>query len=217
MPFVRSSFAWTLVLALLLSSGAAAQDEASHYPHLNFGMDLGVMLWNDFDSDIVRPGTAFDFRIAWDTKYVEPMFELGFRISGVEVREIPGAPSSADRERLKNIFVGLGARIKVPNRSVVTPFFDGLFDLNWWNFVETQLVCNYWYCTAVDSFRFAPGFHGRLGLLFRVTPQTYIEAGCGLGMSFKGDFFDDSRSWLEPFAGFTYAFPAGYEDRTSMY
>lgn len=204
-------------LALLCSSGAKAEDRASSYPHLNFGMDLGVVLWNDFDRDIVRPGAALDARIGWDTKYLEPMVELGFRANGVEVSEISGGSPQADRERLKNIFVGLGARFKVPNRSIVTPFFDGLFDLNWWSFVETRIVCSYWYCTAVDDFRFAPGFHGRLGLLLRVSPQAYIEAGCGLGMSFAGDFFDEARSWIEPFAGFTYSFPAGYEDRTSLY
>jgi hypothetical protein len=217
MSSVRRYLAWLTTLALLCSSAAKAEDAGSSYPHLNFGMDLGVVLWNDFDRDIVRPGAAFDARIGWDTKYVEPMLELGFRVNGVEVSEIPRGSPQAERERLKNVFVGLGARFKVPNRSVVTPFLDGVFDLNWWTFAETRLVCNYWYCTAVDEFRFAPGFHGRLGLMFRVSPQAYIEAGCGLGMSFAGDFFGESQSWLEPFAGFTYSFPAGYENRTSMY
>jgi len=56
----------TLAFALMLAAIATiaanavhAQHEnpwKAHYPHIEFGIDVGVMLWNGVDRDIVRPG-----------------------------------------------------------------------------------------------------------------------------------------------------------------
>ena len=50
----------------------------------------------------------------------------------------------------------------------------------------------------------------------RVAPQADLEIGFGAGYSFQGQFFLTNRSWLEPSISFTYSFPAGYENRTSI-
>jgi hypothetical protein len=50
----------------------------------------------------------------------------------------------------------------------------------------------------------------------RVAPHADFELGFGAGYSFQGQFFLRNRSWLEPSIGFTYSFPAGDENRTSI-
>ena len=44
----------------------------------------------------------------------------------------------------------------------------------------------------------------------------HIEFGIDAGYTFQGQFFLTNQSWLEPSVGFTYSFPAGYENQTSI-
>jgi hypothetical protein len=214
----------TLALIVLVGASASASSvEAQYYdrweigyPHIEVGFDVGVMIWNGVDRDIVRPGGTVDVRFGWDYKWWVPMFALGFRGNGLDLYNVPGAPPGTRSETLTNIFFSLGVRFKSPNRSRVTPFLDGLFDMNWWHLNETQVVCSYYYCVGSNRYRFTPGFHGRVGIQIRVAPQAEIEVGFGAGYSFKGQFFLRNRSWLEPAIAFTYSVPAGYENRTSM-
>lgn len=213
-------------LALIALSGATvsassvdAQDDdrwRNGYPHIEMGFDAGPIIWNGVDRDIVRPGGFVDVRFGWDYKWWVPMFALGFRGSGLNLQNVPGAPPGTRSETLTNIFFSLGFRFKAPNSSRVTPFLDGLFDMNWWQANETQVVCSGYYCVGSNRYRFTPGFHGRVGIQIRVAPQAEIEVGFGAGYSFKGQFFFRNRSWLEPAVAFTYSFPAGYENRTSI-
>ena len=50
-----------------------------------------------------------------------------------------------------------------------------------------------------------------------MTPSADLEIGFGAGYTFQGQFFPSNQSWLEPSIGFTYSFPPGYQDRTSMH
>lgn len=205
--------------AVLVGGVAAAQDEDRwqvDYPHLEIGFDVGVMLWNGVDRDVVRPGGTVDVHLGWNYKWWVPMIALGFRGSGLDLRNVAGAPVRTYRETLSNIFLSLGMRFVSPNRTRVAPFLDGWFDFNWWHLNETQVVCNVWYCTGANQYRFTPGFHGRLGMQIRVAPRANLEIGFGAGYSFQGQFFETNRSWLEPSIGFTYSFPAGYENRMSV-
>jgi len=203
----------------IVASAATAQFEDPwevRYPHLEVGFDVGVMLWNGVNRDVVRPGGTVDARIGWNYKWWVPMFALGFRGNGIDLGNIQGAPPGTLRETLTNIFFSTGMRFVIPNPTRVAPFLDGWFDLNWWHLNETQIVCNVWYCTGANQYRFTPGFHGRIGMRIRVTPQADLEIGFGAGYSFQGQFFLKNRSWLEPSFSFTYSFPAGYENRTSI-
>jgi hypothetical protein len=203
-----------LVLGLVLTAAAAGSSSsagAQHdvrwkldYPHVELGFDVGVMLWNGVDRDVVRPGGTVDFRFGWDYEWWIPMFALGFRGNGVS--------SATTRETLTNIFFALGMRFVMPNRTRVAPFADGWFDFNWWRIDETFVACDVWYCSATYGYRFAPGFHGRIGMQIRVSPRADLEASFGAGYSFRGQFFVTNRSWLEPAIGITYSFPAGYGD-----
>ena len=50
----------------IVASAATAQFEDPwevRYPHLEVGFDVGVMLWNGVDRDVVRPGGTVDARI----------------------------------------------------------------------------------------------------------------------------------------------------------
>ncbi|MBW1760863.1 MAG: hypothetical protein JRJ64_05075 [Deltaproteobacteria bacterium] len=214
----------TVALGLLLAASATiaanttrAQYEdpsESGYPHIEVGFDVGVMLWNGVDRDIVRPGGTVDARIGWNYKWWVPMLALGFRGNGLNLQNVSGAPVGTHRETLTNIFFALGMRFVTPNRTRVAPFLDGWFDFNWWNLNETQVVCNVWYCTGVNQYRFTPGFHGRIGMQIRVAPQADLEIGFGAGYSFQGQFFLRNRSWLEPSVGFTYSFVTRTERRS---
>lgn len=201
-----------IVASTSASSSSAQYDDASEtgYPHIELGFDVGVMLWNGVDRDVVRPGGTVDFRFGWDYKWWVPMFALGFRGSGVDL-------ATTYRETLTNFFFALGARFVAPNRSRVAPFAEGWFDFNWWHLDGTLLACDDWYCAGTSSYRFTPGFHGRIGIQIRVAPRADLEVSFGAGYSFRGQFFFDNESWLEPAVGFTYSFPAGYENRTSMH
>lgn len=202
--------------------GDASADESvagapeTEYPHLEFGIDVGVLLWNGVDRNVVRPGGTVAARVGWNYKWWVPMFALGFRGNGVDLSSIQGAPRGTYRETLTNIFFSAGVRFVTPNRTRVAPFVDGWFDLNWWHLNKTQVVCNVWYCQGTNQYRFAPGFHGRIGMQIRVAPRADLELGFGAGYSFRGQFFERNRSWLEPSVSFTYSFPAGYQNRTSM-
>ena len=220
MSIRNATVAWVVLActwATASSVGAQYYDRSQiGYPHIEIGFDAGPMIWNGVDRDIVRPGGFVDVRFGWDYKWWVPMFALGFRGSGLDLQKIPGAPAGTRSETLTSIFFSLGMRFKSPNRSRVTPFLDGFFDMNWWHLNETQVVCDYYYCYGSNQYRFTPGFHGRIGMQIRVTPQAEIEVGFGAGYSFKGQFFLRNRSWLEPAVALTYSFPAGYENRTSM-
>jgi hypothetical protein len=217
---------WAMVLALILATGVATAADAAHaqykdpwaveYPHIEVGFDVGVMLWNGVDRDIVRPGGTVDVRLGWDYEWWVPMFALGFRGNGLNLYNVPGAPAGTRRETLTNIFFSAGMRFVIPNHTRVAPFLDGWFDFNWWHLNETQIICDPWYCTGYNQYRFTPGFHGRVGMQIRVAPHADLEIGFGAGYSFQGQFFLTNRSWLEPSIGFTYSFPAGYENRTSI-
>jgi hypothetical protein len=137
------------------------------YPHLEFGIDVGVMLWNGVDQNIVRPGGTVEARFGWNYKWWVPMFALGFRGNGLDLYKVQGAPPGTRRETLTNIFFSAGIRLVAPNRT-------------------------------------------------RVAPQADLEVGFGAGYTFQGQFFLKNRSWLEPSISFTYSFPAGYENRTSI-
>jgi hypothetical protein len=208
--------------SLLGGATAGAQEDEQWkvgYPHIEFGIDVGVILWNHVDRNVVRPGGTVDARISWDYKYWAPMIALGFRGNGIDYDALAGAPTLAGRQTLTNIFFALGVRFVYPNRSRVSPLLDGWFDLNWWHLNETTVVCDptIWYCRGYSNFRFTPGFHGRLGIQIRLTPSADLEIGFGAGYTFQGQFFTSNESWLEPSIGFTYSFPPGYQDRTSMH
>lgn len=216
------SVALVLMVAVTATTGArAARAQYENpsevgYPHIEFGADVGVMLWNRVDRNVVRPGGTISAHFGWNYKWWVPMVALGFRGNGIDVRNIPNASPTAQRQALTNIFFAVGMRFVTPNRTRVAPFLDGWFDLNWWHLNETQIICNVWYCQGTNQYRFAPGFHGRVGMQIRVAPQADIEVGFGAGYSFRGQFFSENQSWLEPSVSFTYSFPAGYENRTSI-
>jgi hypothetical protein len=93
--------------------------------------------------------------------------------------------------------------LQIPTPSGFTPYAQGGFDMNFWNYRETAFVCDFWYCYTTNVYRFTPGFHGRLGgqLPMRATSSAYLDLGVEVGMSFPGDFFLENQTWVTPYLG----------------
>lgn len=196
------ALATSLLVGLVPTQSHAADEE--YVRHTELGMNLGVMIWNDVDRDIVKPGAALTARLGFDFKYFVPQMEFGLRWTAID-------PSKLDpllqRDPLRSIVFALGSRFQVPNQSRVTPYADVMFDMNWWNYREvSNPSCVSYYCNSVAKYRFTPGFRGRLGMLIRATDLFEVELGFGAAFSFRGSFFIQNRSWLEPYVGFTYSF-----------
>ncbi|MCZ6807282.1 MAG: hypothetical protein O7F08_10040, partial [Deltaproteobacteria bacterium] len=90
---------------------------------------------------------------------------------------------------------------QVPDLKVVLPYISGAFDMNFWNFRETETGCNFYYCSNFSVYRFTPGFTGRAGLGLEVKHGIYIDMGLRYSFTGKGDFFQQSRWWLTPYVG----------------
>lgn len=167
-----------------------------------WAFDLGVPIFLDVDSDIVRPGAD----LSWFGGADFGWFVIGGAIGGgwnpVRLNNIPGTNLSG-REPLKRIFFSIPElRFQVPSRGRVLPYLSGSFDMNLWNFLESQLGCGWWYCTAVAKYRFTPGFTGRVGLGIGIKGGSHIDVGLKYSFSGEGDFFERSHWWLSPYVGF---------------
>lgn len=156
--------------------------------------------------DIERPGADISFFGGADFGY----FVLG-GVAGVGWNPIDlngvtvGGVSLAGRSPLTRIFLSVPeVRFQLPDSNVVMPYISGSFDMNFWNFRETETTCTayyYYYCSNYDVYRFTPGFTGRGGAAFEVKHGVYIDVGLRYSFSGKGNFFEESQWWLTPYAG----------------
>src|SRR5262249_35578005 len=108
------------------------------------------------------------------------------------------------RSPLQSFYFGVGVRLMVPDLKRVIPYVSGAFDLNFWNFREVAPVCGLWFCTVANIYYFSPGFTGRLGLAIKIVERFYIDVNVGLGMTFKGQFWNHNENWIEPMVAFMF-------------
>lgn len=101
-----------------------------------------------------------------------------------------------------SLYAAPEVRAQVPNQSPVLPYVAMTFDVNFWNFRETEIACNFWYCTQVDVFRFTPGFTAKLGLGFRIKRGAHIDVGAKYSYSGPGKFFVTKEQWITGYLGF---------------
>jgi len=173
------------------------------HPTTQSSFYIAIPIWQNIDHDVVRTGASLEGRAGYDLGFVVPEVELGFAWIPVDLDKLePGL----GRDTLSQIFVGLGVRFQARNESALTPYVSAAVDFNWWNFRETDYVCDPWYCSSVKHYRFTPGISGRAGLAVEVTPGVAIDLGVRLAMSFAGDFFYRNEWWVSPFVGFTLRF-----------
>ncbi|MEM7136929.1 MAG: hypothetical protein AAF500_10145 [Myxococcota bacterium] len=172
-----------------------------------WALQIGVPIFLDVPRDIVRPGADITFFGGADFGYfvIGGATGVGWNpidLNGVTV-DINGTPVRlSGRSPLSRIFLTLPEfRVQVPNLNVVLPYISGAFDMNFWNFRETEVGCGFYYCSEFSVYRFTPGFTGRAGFGFQAKRGVYIDVGFRYSMSGKGNFFEQVRWWLTPYVG----------------
>ena len=168
------------------------------------GFNIGVPIWLDVDKDVVRPGADLHFFGGYDMGYAMFGVNLGVMWTPIDGNQIPGLSpgESPGRNPLTRLYVAPEVRVQVPNKSPILPYAAMTFDINWWQFRETAIGCNFWYCTQVNIFRFTPGFTAKLGIAFRVKQGAHIDLGVKYSLSGPGDFFLRREQWFTPYLGF---------------
>jgi hypothetical protein len=165
-----------------------------------WGLSIGVPIVLNVPRDIVRPGANINFFGGADFGWFVIGGDAGLQWNPIDLNGVPGV--SGGRHPLTRIYLSLPeVRFQVPDLKVVLPYITGSFDMNFWNFAETQVGCGYWYCSQYSVYRFTPGFTGKAGLGFHVKGGVYIDAGFQYSFTGKGNFFAQSGWWLAPYVG----------------
>ncbi len=198
----------TLLLALtltLLASSASAQDRRVEL-RFQGGANLGVPIFLNVDRDIVKPGLSFTGWGGFDIGWVVFDFALGLQWTGVDTNNIndPNVAAPTGFEPLIRWNFSPGVRFQVPTIEAVLPYVTGAFDANLWSFQALGSGCGWYYCRDDGRAQFAPGFSGKAGLGVHLKKAMYLDVGFQYSMSGKGDFFNRTQWWVEPFIGFIY-------------
>ncbi len=177
--------------------------EQKIYRGFQGGFNIGVPVWLDVDRNVVRPGADLHFFGGLDIKYALFALDLGVMWTPIDLNNVPtNAPGTGlGRSPLTRLYFGPEVRVQVPNKSPVLPYLGAVFDVNWWRFRETSLACNWWYCTQVAVFRFAPGFTAKAGIAFHTRHGVHVDLGMKYSLSGKGDFFLRREQWITPYVG----------------
>ncbi|MGB5812128.1 MAG: hypothetical protein WBG86_16450 [Polyangiales bacterium] len=197
------------VTADMLEADPSPPPEATDGLKVGFtwALQVGVPIFLDVDRDIVKAGGDVSFFGAADFDY----FMLGgaagigwnpVKLDGVTV-DIDGQPVTlSGRSPLTRLFLSIPEfRVQVPNLKVFLPYAGISFDMNFWNFRQTEVGCGAYYCSEFSVYRFTPGFTARGGLGIHTKGGIYIDAGLRYSYSGKGNFFEQKRQWLTPYVG----------------
>jgi hypothetical protein len=171
-----------------------------------WGIDIGVPLWLDVDRDVVRPGAQLDFWAAADFGYVTLGGRLGFGWTPVELSKTSEPQLQwYGREPLRRVNFSPEVRLQIPGEKVL-PYLSNAFDMNWWNFLESNVYCDpwYWSCSSFGVYRFSPGYTGRVGIGIRAAKAFHIDLGFAWSLTGKGDFFHQKFWALSPYVGFLF-------------
>ncbi len=192
----------TITLCLLASS-ASAQDRRVEL-RFQGGANLGVPIFLDVDRDIVKPGMSFTGWGGFDIGWVVFDFGLGLQWTGVDTNQIPDVVQPRGRQPLIRWNFSPGVRFQVATVEAVLPYVTAAFDANLWSFEALGSNCVSYYCRDNGRAQFAPGFTGKAGLGIHLKNAMYLDLGFQYSMSGKGDFFNQTQWWVEPFVGFIY-------------
>jgi hypothetical protein len=193
-------------VALILGSLAGPAFAQERRVELRFqgGAEVGVPIFLDVDRSIVKPGASLAGWGGFDIGWVVFDFALGLQWSPINTNNIPDIVQPSGREPLIRWHFSPGIRLQVPTIDAVLPYVTGAFDANLWIFEALGSGCGWYYCRDDGRAQFAPGFTGKAGLGIHLKGRMYLDVGFQYSMSGKGNFFERTQWWVEPFIGFIY-------------
>jgi opacity protein-like surface antigen len=164
---------------------------------------LGVPVFLKADKNVVRPGADLNAFGGYEIGYVAFGLGVGAMWTPINYYNIPGAPpnSGYGRSPQTRLYLAPELRVQVPNNSPILPYIGITFDANWWRTRSTDIVCGWYYCTAVSVFLFSPGMTAKFGVAFSVSPGTAIDIGVKYSLSGPGSFFLGRQQWITPYIG----------------
>ena len=166
-----------------------------------WALQIGIPIFLDVDRDIVKAGADINFFGGADFGFFIVGGGAGLGWNPIDLNA-SGIARASGRSPVTRLFLSIPeVRFQVPDLKVVLPYISGSFDINFWNFRETEVVCNFYYCTQTSVYRFTPGFTGRGGLALEAKQGIYVDLGLRYSFTGKGDFFQQSRWWLTPYIG----------------
>ncbi len=166
-----------------------------------WALQLGVPVFLDVDRDVVKAGADISFFGGADFGYFIIGGAAGIGWNPIDLNNA-GISGLSGRSPVTRLFLSVPeVRFQVPDLKVVLPYLSGSFDINFWNFRETEVVCGFYYCSETSIYRFTPGFTGRAGLAFEAKQGIYVDLGLRYSFTGEGDFFQQSRWWLAPYIG----------------
>ncbi|MDH3200457.1 MAG: hypothetical protein OEM15_06135 [Myxococcales bacterium] len=166
-----------------------------------WALQVGVPVFLDVDRDTVKAGADISFFAGADFGYFIVGGAAGIGWNPIDLNN-SGIAGLSGRSPVTRLFLSIPEfRVQVPDLKVVLPYVSGSFDINWWNFRETEVICGFYYCSQTSVYRFTPGFTGRGGLAFEAKKGIYVDLGLRYSFTGKGDFFRQSRWYLTPYVG----------------
>jgi len=168
-----------------------------------WSLGVGVPIFLDVPRDTVRPGANIFFFGGADFGFFVLGGSTGLQWNPVDLNNtVVGGVALSGRHPLTRIYLSIPeVRFQIPDLKVVLPYVSGSFDMNFWNFYDTNYGCGYWYCSSYNVYKFTPGFTGKAGLGFEIKGGIYIDAGFQYSMTGKGNFFAKTEWWLSPYVG----------------
>jgi len=169
-----------------------------------WSLGIGVPIVLDVPLDVVRPGANIFFFGGADFGFFIIGGDFGLQWNPINLNNaVVNGVALSGRAPLTRIYFSLPeVRFQVPNLKLALPYISGAFDLNFWNFRESQVGCGYWYCSAYAVYRFTPGFTGKVGTAFNIKESgVHIDVAFQFSFTGKGSFFNESGWWLAPVIG----------------
>lgn len=169
-----------------------------------WSLGIGVPIILDVPRENVRPGANLFFFGGADFGFFIIGGAAGLQWNPIDLDgTVVGGVALSGRSPLTRIYFSVPeVRFQVPDLKVVLPYISGSFDMNFWNFAETTIGCGSWYCSRYSVYRFTPGFTGRAGAAFNINESgVHIDVGFQYSFTGKGNFFESSGWWLQPYVG----------------
>lgn len=166
-----------------------------------WALQVGVPIFLDVDRDVVKAGGDVSFFAAADFGFTTLGGGFGVGWNRIDLNNQDEIPFTG-RSPLTRVFLSIpDIRFQWDDLKVVLPYLGASFDMNFWNFRQTEEGCIDFYCTDVSVYRFTPGVTVRGGLGFEIAHNIYIDAGLRFSFSGEGNFFEQTQQWLTPYFG----------------